>query len=239
MPTSPAPVALVTGAARRIGRAVALRLARDGHDVAVHFHRSRAEAAQVVAEVAALARRAEAFAADLTQPDEVLRLAAEVEARLGPVDVVVHNASIFRATAVLATPPGDLWRDADEFHAVHVRAPLLLVRALAPAMLRGRGGVFVHIADASAPDSPRAGHAPYEASKAALLSLSRALAKELPPVVRVHAVLPGSILPPSHGGGGPASAFPRATVDDVADAVARLVREPGTGRVVRVPPQSP
>ncbi len=240
MPTPP--VALVTGGARRIGRAICLRLGRAGFAVAVH-HRLSAEAAnQTVQELRAAGATAETFAADLSDTAQTLALAAAVEQRFGRVDLLVNNASEFRATPLLASSPERLARDADTFHAVHVRAPLLLVRALAPGMMSRRAGRIVNVIDVQV-ETGRAMYAPYLASKAALAALTKSLALELAPHVQVNAVSPGSILPPVGAAAASAErltdgipAGRLGTPDEVAEVVLFLATGPAyvTGEVLGI-----
>ncbi len=197
--------ALVTGGAQRIGRALALALGSRGARVAVHYNTSRAEAAAVVAEVRGAGGVAEAFAANLANGDAVVALARQVEAALGPVDVLINNASVFHPTP-LATLDEHAW---DENLAVNAKAPFLLSLHLGRAMLDRGAGKIVNLGDASA-DRAWAEYLPYAASKAALAALTRGFAKALAPAVQVNAVAPGPILPPRG-----------ATAEEVAQLLAR------------------
>lgn len=234
------PVALVTGAARRIGRAVALDLATAGCDLAVHHHTSAAEARDVAAAAEARGARALVVAGDLRAPSGVRALAREVRERLGRVDVLVHNASVFRATP-LDMPGADAFDAAvEEALGLHVAAPLALIHALLPSLRAAAPGAVVLLADACA---RRRDHAAYLASKAALVSLARNLARDLAPEVRVNAVAPGSVLPAESDG---EDAVPRlirsvpmgrlGTVEEVAAAVRFLALGPTfvTGQVLAV-----
>src|SRR5689334_267761 len=234
----PGTVALVTGAARRLGRAIAVRLAQGGCRVAVHYRGSRADALATVRAIRDLGGEAEAFPADLARPAAPAALVRAVAKRMGPVLVLVNNASIFPATAF----PGGDPRDLEACHAVHVRAPYLLARAAAPGMLRAGRGKIVNMGDLYA-DRPLRGRAPYIATKAALHGLTLALARELAPAVQVNAVAPGAILLPE--GAEPsmarrlAKAIPAGrlgTPEEVADAVAFFVEGPDfvTGEILRV-----
>lgn len=191
------PVALVTGAARRIGRGIALELAAAGLAVAVHYRSSRDDAVRVVSEITAQGGVAQAFAADLALPGAARELARDVLERFGRVDVLVNNASAFPASPL---PSGDgalFDATVEQVLAIHVAAPLALADALANS-LRERGqGAIVNLGDAC---PTRAHHAPYLASKAALESLTRSLARDLAPDIRVNMVAPGSILPAAHDG---------------------------------------
>jgi pteridine reductase len=236
-------LALVTGGATRIGRAIALRLAHAGFDVAIHYRTSAAAAADLAASVEELGVRAETFAADLAEPSGALGLAADVEAAMGPVAVLVNNASAFHPTPLLATPAAEVAEHLERFHAIHVRSPLLLVRSLAPGMVARGTGAIVCMTDAAL-RSPRAGFGPYLATKAALAALVKSWARELAPAVRVNGVAPGVILPPT-GPGHSASAADLVarvpmgrlgTPEEVAEVVHFLVRGPGfvSGQIVGV-----
>jgi pteridine reductase len=234
-------VALVTGAGRRIGRAIAERLAATGHAVAVH-HRAADGGDETVAACARLGVPARAFRADLENAAAAIELAAQVERWLGRVDVLVHNASSFRRTPILEFDAEALARETQRCLALHVVAPLVLTRALAPGMVaRGRGAV-VALGDVAL-RAPRARFAPYLASKAALVTAMLSLSRELAPQVRVNVVSPGVILPPEGALADttdallarvPAGRFGRP--DEVAEAVSFFVDGPEfiTGQVLAV-----
>jgi pteridine reductase len=178
--------ALVTGAARRIGRSVAIALARAGADVAVHYHSSANQAALVVDEIRAIGRRAEAIRADLADPAEIDALFDGLSRRMGPLGLLVNNAAVYERTPIEKLS-AEQW---DRILAVNARAPALCISRAAAMMERG---AIVNIADVSA-DSPRAKFPAYSASKAALLALTRSAAKALAPRITVNAVCPGAIL---------------------------------------------
>jgi len=182
-------VALVTGAARRIGRAVAEELHRAGLDVVVHYHRSAEQAEQCVAGLnAGRAGSALALRADLRSAAERTRLLEQALDFGDGLQVLVHNASVFTPTPS-SPPAADPWRDAV---ALHMEAPLALAQQAAAALRRARGCI-VHLVDTYA-EYPLRGYAAYCATKAGLVSLTRSLALELAPEVRVNAVAPGAIL---------------------------------------------
>lgn len=186
-------VCLVTGGARRIGRAIALALARRGARIVVHYHRSRAEALATAAECETLSSHtALALAADQADPAAVAHLVREVEDRLGRIDVLVNNASSLRATPFLHLTP-EQW---DAMLDTNLRGPAFFCRAVAPGMIARGGGVIVNIGDAAA-DPPEPRFVPYGVAKAGLVALTRGLALELAPSVRVNAVLPDHVLPPN------------------------------------------
>src|SRR2546428_154915 len=218
---------LVTGAARRIGRSIALALAGRGLNVIVHYNASADAAAATVREIEALGVRALALPADLGRADDVVRLAREAEARSGGVDVLVNNASNY-----LRAPFDELseaiW---DASLDVNLKAPFLLAWHLGRAMkARGRGRI-VNLAD-WAGERPYADYLPYCVSKAGVICLTKALAKALAPAVQVNAVSPGPVLPPEDLTPSEREAIVRATPlhrfgtpEDVARCVRFLVDE--------------
>jgi pteridine reductase len=190
-------VVLVTGAARRVGRAIALAFASKGAKVAVHYNTSAAEAARVVS--AAKSRSgtdAAAFRADLLDPKAPSQLAAAVARRLGGIDVLVNSASAYEKTPFASATAAD-W---DLLMAVNARAPFFLAQACAPRLARSGDGIVINLADWAA-HRPYVDYGPYCASKAALLCANKILAKTLAPRVRVNAVLPGPVLAPAAMGG--------------------------------------
>lgn len=195
-PTPPAsrPVALVTGAARRIGAATARRLHASGYDLCLHHLHSTAEMAALAAELESTrAGSVRVLQADLGQFDRLPELVAASVGRFGRLDALVNNASSFHPTP-LGTVAPQQW---DALFAVNARAPFFLAQAAAPHLRAARGAI-VNLTDVYA-GRPLPAHAPYSATKAALVSLTRSLALELAPEVRVNAVAPGAILWPEHG----------------------------------------
>jgi pteridine reductase len=190
-PPATRPVALVTGAARRIGAAIARRLHAGGHDLALHHLHSATDMAALAGELErARPGSVQVLRADLRQFDRLPELVAATVGRFGRLDALVNNASNFQPTP-LGTVTPQQW---DDLFAVNARAPFFLAQAAAPH-LRAAGGAIVNLADVYA-GRPLRDHAPYSAAKAALVSLTRALALELAPRVRVNAVAPGAILWP-------------------------------------------
>jgi len=186
-----APLILVTGAARRVGAAITRCLHDAGCDVAIHFRRSESAAYALAAELNG--RRpgsAQTFAADLDDDQTPPRLVAACVERCGRLDGLVNNASTY-----FATPLGEVGEDAwQRIVGSNLKAPLFLIQAAAPH-LRRTGGAVVNIADIHA-ERPNRGYAVYCAAKAGLVGLTRALAVDLAPEVRVNAVAPGAILWP-------------------------------------------
>ncbi len=187
-------VVLVTGAARRIGAAIAGRLHAAGATVAVHCHRSAQEGAALVAGFnAARPGSAELFRGDLNLPDLWTALPASAIRAFGRLDVLVNNASTFYPTPVGEITPAQF----DDLIGSNLRAPLFLSQAAAPE-LRRRRGLILNIADIHGL-RPLGGHAVYSAAKAALVMLTRSLARELGPEIRVNAIAPGPVLWPENG----------------------------------------
>ena len=180
-------VALITGGARRVGRAVAVHLASAGYDVAVTYHTAAAEAESLVAEVSALGRRCVTIRADLTDlPAATEEIAKAFSSQFGRLDILVHNASVYEPCGINA----DL-SQMRRFWSVHLEAPLLLTRALAP-LLRAAHGTVVMMTDAGI-DRPRPAFMAYAASKAGLENLTKSLARALAPDVTVNAIAPGVV----------------------------------------------
>jgi NAD(P)-dependent dehydrogenase (short-subunit alcohol dehydrogenase family) len=185
--------ALVTGAAKRVGRAIALDLARHGWGVAVHYGTSEAQAEEVVAAIRAMGGRAAALRADLGREEEVEALVPRAAEALGPVGCLVNNASVFESDEVL-----DATRESWDFHmAVNLRAPLVLAQRFARQLPPAMPGNVVNIIDERVWRlTPH--FLSYTVSKAALWTLTRTLALALAPRVRVNAIGPGPTLPSIH-----------------------------------------
>ncbi len=194
MDSSPRKVALVTGAARRIGAAIARRLHADGYDLALHYRHSQADMDALLAELnAARTDSAIALQADLAAFDRLPELVARTVGRFGRLDALVNNASAFYPTPIGTTTPAQ-W---DDLFASNARAPFFLSQAAAPHLKAARGGI-VNLVDIHA-ERPLAGHAVYCMAKAALRMLTKSLAVDLAPGVRVNAIAPGAILWPEQG----------------------------------------
>ena len=233
------PVALVTGGARRVGAVIARRLHAAGYDLVVH-HRSAVADAQALHDALDHARPGSCLVlrADLAQFDRLPELIAHTIGRFGRLDALVNNASAFYPTPIGSATPA-AW---DDLFAANARAPFFLSQAAAPA-LQAAGGAFVNLADIFA-DHPLRGHTIYCMAKAALVMLTRSLAKELAPRVRVNAVAPGAVLWPEQGKSDAdqkamlaSTPLQRAgTPDDVAEAVRWLLQDAHytTGQVIRV-----
>lgn len=190
LPAPAAPTALVTGAGRRIGRAIALALGRDGWAVAVHYHRSRAEAEAVVGEIAAAGGRAVALGADLAREAEVERLVPRAAEALGPLGALVNNASVFEQDSALGATRAS-W---DRHLEVNLRAPFVLMQHFARQLPPDAEGAVVNLLDERV-WSLTPHFVSYTLSKAGLWSLTRSLALAFAPRIRVNGVGPGPTLP--------------------------------------------
>ncbi|MBC8118462.1 MAG: SDR family oxidoreductase [Burkholderiaceae bacterium] len=189
MPTSSTRAALVTGGARRIGRAIALALARDGWDIAVHYATSRDDALDTVAQIEALGRRAIAVNRDLAVEPGVLSLLAECANELAPVSCVVNNASLFEYDDVTRFSGEHLLRAMR----TNTAAPVLLARSLHQHLSADARGVVINLLDQKLAN-PNPDFFSYTLSKAALKEATTLLAIALAPKVRVVGIAPGITL---------------------------------------------
>ena len=230
------PAALVTGAAGRIGAAFLQAFAQDGYDVALHFRTSR-DAAERTAEAARVyGGRVELVAANLADPAARGALVGEARDRLGALDVLVNNASLF-AYDDLATLEEARWREHLE---VNLTAPVFLIRDFARA-LAGAPGVVVNLLDQKI-DRPNPDFLSYTATRMGLAGLTAPLALALAPAIRIAGIAPGLTLPSQVH---PDSDFERAqasaplrrgpTADDLVSALRFILRTPSfTGQVITV-----
>lgn len=229
--------ALVTGAAKRVGRAIALELARAGYDIAVHHRSSPDGAVSAVAEMEALGVRAAALSAELTDEGAPEALVAAAAEALGPVTLLVNSASLFQDDRVGAiTSEG--W---DAHMGANLKAPVLLAQAFAAALPADREGAIVNILDQRVQRlNPQ--FFSYTLSKAALWTATQTLAQALAPRIRVNGVGPGPTLPSIHQQHGEfereAAAIPlqrRTTPEEIAAAVRFLAEQPSiTGQMIAV-----
>ncbi len=189
------PVVLITGGARRIGAEIARHLHSKGATIALHYRNSRQEAEALGSELEALASTTTSLhQADLDQMDAAAELIRSVLERHGRLSAVINNASTF-----YPTPIGTIGeREWNELIGSNLRAPLMLSQAAAAA-LREAGGAIINIVDIHA-ERPMKGFPLYSVAKAGLAMLTRSLARELAPEVRVNGVSPGAILWPESSG---------------------------------------
>ena len=186
------PVALVTGSARRVGREIAVELARSGFDVVVHYRWSDGDAHATAAEIRAEGRAAEVVRADLAAVREIEGLFGEISERCGRLDLLVNNASSYARTP-LGTVDESSWNDMVDSN---LKGPFFCSQFAAAMMsAAGTAGQIVNIVDLDS-ERPDPDYLPYSVAKAGLLSLTRGMARALAPTVRVNAVAPGPVLFP-------------------------------------------
>ncbi len=238
-PSHDRPVALITGAGRRVGAVIARTLHAAGYDLALHYRHS-AEAARALADELEPQRRGSTLLlqAELADLAALPRLLEQLLAYYGRLDALVNNASAFYPTPVGSATPAQ-WH---ELFASNAQAPFFLSQAAVPA-LRAARGCIVNLVDIYA-ERPLADHPLYCMAKAALAAMTRSLALDLAPVVRVNGIAPGAVLWPSDGKNGDdqqamlaRTPLQRAgTPEDVAGAVLWLLRDAPyvTGQIIRV-----
>lgn len=182
--------ALITGAAKRIGRAIAKDLADNGFSVAIHANGSLAEAEEFAAELRQSGHRAVAVQGDLTKINETEKLIQKASDALGPLDLLVNNASIFHEDSLRAFDAG-IW---EEHFAVHLRAPSILAAKFAEQMPQFADGLIVNIIDQRV-WALRPSFYSYTLSKSALWTATQTMAQALAPRIRVNAIGPGPSIP--------------------------------------------
>jgi len=187
-------VALVTGGAHRLGRAIALALAEQGVHIALHYGASKVAARQTAGEIAGLGFDVDIFHADLSEPAQIARLIDHVGERFARLDILINSAASFEHQPIDEITPED-W---DSVMAVNLRAAFFASQRAARLMRatrRDSAGLIVNIADLSGVHA-WVGHAQHGVSKAGLIHLTKTLARELGPDIRANAIIPGAILPP-------------------------------------------
>lgn len=183
-------VALVTGSGKRLGREVALGLAERGADLVIHYRSSEDDARKVTGEIEKLGRRAITVPADLDQVSQIRALFDKVAAAFGRLDILVNSAASFVQTEFAATTE-KMWASSLD---TNLKAPFFCSQAAAP-LLKKTGGCIINFADVGG-ILGWSGYIPHSISKAGVIMLTRCLAKELAPEVRVNAIAPGTITLP-------------------------------------------
>ena len=185
--------ALITGAARRIGRALALTAAQAGYDVAVHYRSGAEDAEALAVEIRATGRKAAALQAELTDETQTSALIGRAAAALGPVSLLINNASVFQDDRIQSLTRAS-W---DAHIETNLRAPILLAQTFAAALPAGAEGLIINMLDQRVL-KPNPQFFSYGLSRAALWSATRLLAQALAPNIRVNAIGPGPTLPSIH-----------------------------------------
>jgi pteridine reductase len=215
--------ALVTGGARRVGKAIALALAERGADVIVHYNSGATDADETAAAIRTHGVRAEVLNADLSDVAAAQALPSRAHAAFGQLDIVVNSAAMMLRTPVGEVTPAQ-W---DTMFALNLRAPFFIAQSAAP-YLRAQHGVLINIADLAAYETWPA-YVPHAITKAGIVQLTRGLARALAPEVRVNAVAPGAVLLPQEWHDDAATKLAGTTplgrlgsAEDVAQAVVYL-----------------
>jgi pteridine reductase len=217
-------VALVTGAGKRLGRAVALRLATEGADVAIHYGNSRAEAEEVAKEVVKLGRRSAVFSADLRDVPAIKKMIPDVAEHFGRLDILINSAANFLETKFGETKE-ETW---DASLDTNLKAPFFCAQAAAPFLGKSGKGAVVNFADIGGLMG-WTGFLPHSVSKAGVIMMTRVLAKEMAPKVRVNAIAPGTITMPGDPSEWEADFIRRAPLQrsgrpqEITDAIIYLV----------------
>lgn len=218
-------VALVTGGAQRVGRAISIALGRAGADVVINYQQSQTEAEALQGELAQAGVRTTSFKADISRPNEITDLIDHVRARFGRLDILINNASVFERSPLLEITEA-MW---DRVLGVNLKGPFFVAQTAVPLMRASGGGIIINIADLSAFQAwPSYAH--HSVSKAGLVHLTRIMARALAPEIRVNGIAPGTVLPPDDydGTAGDGTADRRVvaragTPDDVIHALFYLL----------------
>lgn len=181
-------IALITGAGHRLGRTLALELARNDYAILLHYFQSQAEAEKTAAEIINSGGTVHLLRADLTRTDEISPMIALGLEKFGRIDLLVNNAAVFQRKKILETSADD-W---DNLMALNLKAPFFCSQVVARHMLQSGGGKIINIASVGGM-LPYSNHCAYSTSKAGLIMLTRCLARELAPTILVNAIAPGSI----------------------------------------------
>ena len=183
--------ALITGGAKRVGREIALALAKHGTHILLHYNHSRSDADKTAAEIKRLGVQCFLFQADLSKGADILRMAKEIYDQTPSVDILINSASLFYKTPFKDVKESD-W---DALIGANLKGPFLLSREIGNKMFEGAGGKIINIADWSG-FRPYRDYSPYCVSKGGLITLTKTLARDLAPKVWSNAIAPGPVLLP-------------------------------------------
>jgi len=181
---------LITGASKRIGKSLALSLAKEGFNILIHYNKSEEEALKLEDNIRKYGVKTSIFKADLTKLEDIYKLIDFALNQFKGIDILINNASIY-----FETPLGNVDEEMlDLFYSVHIKAPFFLSKELGKRMYKNRYGRIINIIDYS-PLRPYKNFAPYIITKGGLLTLTKVFAKEYAPYVLVNGILPGPIIP--------------------------------------------
>lgn len=181
----------ITGSARRLGRAMALEIARRGANIVVHYSTSRTDAETLAHEIQSMGRRTLIVQGDQSKTEDIKRIVAEIDAAFGRLDALINSASNFKRTPLESITEAD-W---DDSLSVNLKGPAFCALEAARLIKRGGGGKIINMAD-WAGFRPYKGYLPYLIAKAGVIALTKALALELAPEIQVNAIGPGPVLLP-------------------------------------------
>ncbi|OGR56747.1 MAG: hypothetical protein A3I11_03565 [Elusimicrobia bacterium RIFCSPLOWO2_02_FULL_39_32] len=182
-------VALVTGSAKRVGKTIALALAKRGANLIIHYKNSKKEAEKTVLEIKKIGRKACALKADLASSQDCLQMVKEALAIFGRIDILVNSASVYEE-ARFGEIREELW---DQHLNTNLKAPFFLSQAVSKGMLKNKSGKIINIIDSDI-HKPYKHYLPYLVSKSGMAGLTYCLAKELAPYVQVNGISPGPVL---------------------------------------------
>jgi len=186
-------VALITGSAKRVGRTIAIELAKRGARVAVHYRSSRHEAEDTTKTIQSSGGEAATFQADLTQKPAVDKMFRDIQTTFGGLDILINSASTFDPSTAQQTNPEQWDKQMDS----NAKAPFFVAQEAASLMLAGGHGKIINIADVAG-EVIWPGYFAYSVSKAALIAVNRGLAKSYAPQIQVNAIAPGPVLFPEN-----------------------------------------
>lgn len=187
-------IALITGGAHRVGKAITLMLAQAGANVVINYHSAAEEAQATQAEAEAFGVAAMAVQADVADRAAVAQMVAAITERFGGVDIIVNSASYFGRTPFPSNEPS-IYERWERVTRILIDGPFFICNMLAPGMLARGGGAIVNIVDLTTAQ-PWHDFTAHAVGKSGLLALTRQLALELAPTIRVNAIAPGLVLPP-------------------------------------------
>jgi NAD(P)-dependent dehydrogenase (short-subunit alcohol dehydrogenase family) len=228
--------ALITGGAKRVGRAIALALAGKGAHILLHYRSSEKEAQNTASEIETLGGRCELFRADLTKSSDIQKMLSAIEKRPASVDILVNSASLYFKTPVNSVREEE-W---DRLIDANLKAPFLLSVEIGRRMSKRSGGKIINIADWSG-FRPYKDYIAYCTSKGGLITMTKSLARDFAPKIQANAVAPGPVLPPSGMDDAEKAAIAKTTAlgrwgkpEDVAAAVIFLVENDFVNGIVLV-----